>query len=64
MWIRDTGWKKFRSGIWDGKKLDPGSGIRDKHPGSATLISTITHKVEVYTPSERTYTLPLFLIHP
>jgi hypothetical protein len=25
MWIRDPGWKKF------------GSGIRDKHPGSATL---------------------------
>jgi hypothetical protein len=26
----DPGWKKFRSGIQDGKKLD-------KHPGSATL---------------------------
>jgi hypothetical protein len=32
MQIRDPGWKKFGSGIWDGKKL--GSGIRDKHPGS------------------------------
>jgi hypothetical protein len=28
----DPGWKKFGSGMWDGKKL--GSGIRDKHPGS------------------------------
>jgi hypothetical protein len=31
MWIRDPGWKKFGSGmekIW----------IRDKYPGSATLI--------------------------
>jgi hypothetical protein len=27
MWIRNTGWKKFR--------------IRDKHPGSATLVDEI-----------------------
>ncbi len=27
-----------RSGIRDGKNPDPGSGIRDKHPGSATLV--------------------------
>jgi hypothetical protein len=38
----DLGWKKFRSGIRDGKNSDPRSGmkkiqIRDKHPGSATL---------------------------
>jgi len=32
-WIRDP-----RSGIQDGEKS--GSGIRDKHPGSATLHST------------------------
>ncbi len=51
--VSDPGWKKFGSGIRDGKKSDPGSGkqkvgsgkenvgyrIRDKHPGSATLIS-------------------------
>jgi hypothetical protein len=35
--IRRPGWKKFRSGIQDGKNLDPGSAIRDKHLGSATL---------------------------
>jgi hypothetical protein len=27
--------EKFGSGIWDGKKVR--SGIRDKHPGFATL---------------------------
>ncbi len=47
MRIRDMGWKKFWTGmkksrIRDGKKSNPGwkkvgSGIRDKHPGSATL---------------------------
>jgi hypothetical protein len=36
----------FASGIRDpgsgmGKNQDPRSGIRDKHPGSATLINTI-----------------------
>jgi hypothetical protein len=34
----DPGWKKFGFGIRDGKKSDPGFGIRNKHPGSATLI--------------------------
>jgi hypothetical protein len=36
---RDPGWKNFdpRSGIRDGKNLDPGSRIRAKHPGSAKL---------------------------
>jgi hypothetical protein len=29
--IRDPGWVKIRV-------RDPGSGIRDKHPGSATLL--------------------------
>jgi hypothetical protein len=37
MRIRDPGWRQFGSGIWDEKKSDPGSAIRDKHPGSATL---------------------------
>jgi hypothetical protein len=32
MRIRDPGWRQFGSGI---RKV--GSGIRDKHPGSATL---------------------------
>ncbi len=47
--IQDPGWKKFGSGIRDGKNLDPGSGIRDEknsdpgygiwdqHPGSVKL---------------------------
>jgi hypothetical protein len=40
----DPGWKNVGSGIRDGKNSDSGSGmekstIRDKHPGSATLIS-------------------------
>jgi hypothetical protein len=34
----DPGWKEFGSGIRDGKKF--GSGIRDKHPGSATLVES------------------------
>ncbi len=50
--IRDLGWKNSGPGsgmenflIRDGKNLDPGwkkfgSGIRDKHPGSATLIQS------------------------
>jgi hypothetical protein len=33
-----SGLEKFGSGIQDGKHSDPG--IRDKHPGSATLLST------------------------
>jgi hypothetical protein len=40
MGIRDPGWKQFGSGIRDGKKSDPGSGIWDKHPGSAKLDRT------------------------
>jgi hypothetical protein len=42
--IQDPGWKKFGFGIRDGKNFDPGSemqkigsGILDKHPGSAKL---------------------------
>jgi hypothetical protein len=35
--IRDPGWRQFGSGIRDGKKSEP-PGIRDKHPGSATLF--------------------------
>jgi hypothetical protein len=46
MRIRDPGWRQFGSGIRDGKKSDPGSGmeksrIRDKHPVSATLVSSL-----------------------
>jgi hypothetical protein len=33
IWIRDPGWKKF------------GSGIRYKHPGSATLLKTAFGKL-------------------
>jgi hypothetical protein len=37
MRIRHPGWRQFGSGIRDGKKVR--SGIRDKHPGSATLLN-------------------------
>ena len=37
MRIRNPGWRQFGSGIPDGKKSDPGTGIGDKHPGSAKL---------------------------
>ncbi len=30
--------EKVGAGIQDGKQSDPGYGIRDKHPGSATLL--------------------------
>jgi hypothetical protein len=33
-----------RSGIRDGKK--PGSGIRDKHPGSATLLFSMVYEIK------------------
>jgi hypothetical protein len=32
MQLRDPGWKKFVSGIRDGKKSDPGSGINIPDP--------------------------------
>jgi hypothetical protein len=32
MRIRDPGWKQFGSGIWDGKKTNPGSGINIPDP--------------------------------
>jgi hypothetical protein len=37
MRIQDPGWRQFGSGIRDGKKV--GSGIRDKHTASATLLA-------------------------
>jgi hypothetical protein len=39
MRIRDPGWKESGSGIRDVKNF--GSGIRDNHPGSATLVKAI-----------------------
>jgi hypothetical protein len=33
-----SGIRDPRSGIREGKNQDPGSRIRDKHPGSATLV--------------------------
>jgi hypothetical protein len=32
MWIPDPGWRQFGSGIRDGKKSDPGSGINIPDP--------------------------------
>jgi hypothetical protein len=34
----DPGWRQFESGIQDPGSEMEGSGIRDKHPGSATLV--------------------------
>ncbi len=54
-WIRDPGWVKIRI-------RDPGSRIRDKHPGSATLekslnfICKILRRQLIKFPSDR-YTL-------
>jgi hypothetical protein len=50
MQIREPEWKKFGSGIRDGKKFGSGmekfgSRIRDKHPGSAKLIGCIFKNV-------------------
>jgi hypothetical protein len=44
-WIRDPGWVKIISG----------SGIRDKHPGSATLDYPVwrLHKLEISCVCER-----------
>jgi hypothetical protein len=39
--IRDPGSEIRDPGSGMGKNPDPGSGIRDKHPGSATLIREI-----------------------
>jgi hypothetical protein len=38
MLIRDPGWKKFGSGMENSR-------IRDKHPGSATLIHSVLSAV-------------------
>jgi hypothetical protein len=51
--IRDTGWKRFGSGIRDGNDSDPGSRmeksrIRDKHPGSATLFFDVQNKIKLF----------------
>jgi hypothetical protein len=39
--IRDPGWKRFKSGIQDGKKSDPGSGktSRIRNTASSVIIS-------------------------
>jgi hypothetical protein len=38
MRIRDPGWRRFRSGIRDGKKSDPGSGINIPDPPQWILL--------------------------
>jgi hypothetical protein len=39
MRIRDPGWKQFGSGIRDGKKSDPGSGINIPDPQHCLYMS-------------------------
>ncbi len=54
MRIRDPGWKQFGSGMEKSRiririrDRNPGSesGIRDKHPGSATLLTYLECKVK------------------
>jgi hypothetical protein len=41
MRIRDPGWRQFGSGIRDGKKSDPGSGINIPDPQHWFLISVL-----------------------
>jgi hypothetical protein len=43
MRIRDPGWKQFGFGI---KKIRSGIWIRDKHPGSTTLLTNLECKVK------------------
>jgi hypothetical protein len=52
--IRDQGWTKIS--IRDGKKS--GSGIQDKHPGSATLDEGVQY--ELYTAALTTFSLLMF----
>ncbi len=44
------------------KSAQPGVGGSASPP--PLTISTITYKVVVYAPAERTDTLPIFLLHP
>jgi hypothetical protein len=44
MRIRDPGWKKFGSGIRDGKKSDPGSGINIPDPQHCKITPSIFSK--------------------
>ncbi len=63
----DPGWKKLRSGIRDGKNSDPGcknpdprSGIRDKHPWSATLVLPVLRNIILLlVQRERLWGVPL-----
>jgi hypothetical protein len=41
MKIRDPKWRQFGSGMEKSRIRDPGYGIRDKHPGSATLVYVV-----------------------
>jgi hypothetical protein len=43
IWDPGTGWKKFGSGMEKILILVLGSGIRDKHPGSATPRISVTN---------------------
>jgi hypothetical protein len=43
MRIRDPGWRQFGSGIRDGKKSDPGSGINIPDPVEVHLIDNSVH---------------------
>ncbi len=42
-WIRDPRFGIRDPGSGMGKNQDPGSGLRDKHPGSATMVQCETN---------------------
>ncbi len=69
MRIRDPGWRQFGSEIRDGKMSDPGSGIRDKHPGpphckSANLMKIKTIKGYIWMiKTDRKSPFTVFFTH-
>ncbi len=60
-----TEWQRPLSGLHHDGKINPGwcRGGGAVRPPTFTLF-TITYKVAVYAPAERTDTLPLFLLYP
>jgi hypothetical protein len=47
MRIRDPGWRQFGSGIRDGKKSDPGSGINIPDPQHCSVYSVVFSDEEI-----------------
>ena len=65
MQIRDPGWTQFGSGMGKSRiqirdrNPESGSGIRNKHPGSATLLTNLECKVKkTKIPTKYPYVSP------